>query len=102
MIYDVKRLSTEIAEKHKVKIHYMEVDKDHIHYMIETEPNINLSNFVRLMKSYTTYHIWERYSAYLSNYFWKERTFWSDGYFLSSIGNVSQVTLKQYIENQGR
>jgi putative transposase len=43
----------------------MEVDKDHIHYMIETRPNINLSDFVRTMKSYTTYHIWQKYSAYL-------------------------------------
>ena len=33
---DVKRLSTEICNKHKVNIKYMETDKDHIHYMIET------------------------------------------------------------------
>ena len=31
----------------------METDKDHIHYMIETEPNINLSDLVRTMKAYT-------------------------------------------------
>lgn len=80
----------------------METDKDHIHYMIETTPNINLSNMVKTMKSYITYHIWEKYSAYLSKYFWKERTFFSDGYFISSIGNVSQETLKNYIENQGK
>lgn len=36
----------------------MEADKDHIHYMIETMPNINLSNLVKTIKSYTTYHIW--------------------------------------------
>lgn len=34
--------------------------------------------------------------------FWKERTFWSDGYFISSIGEVSSDTLKHYIENQGK
>lgn len=54
------------------------------------------------MKSYITYHIWEKYSAYLSKCFWKERTFFSDGYFINSIGNVSQETLKNYIENQGK
>ena len=71
-------------------------------HMIETAPNINLSNMVKTMKSYITYHIWEKYSAYLSKCFWKERTFFSDGYFISSIGNVSQETLKNYIENQGK
>ena len=54
---DVKRLSIEICEKHKVNIKFMEVDKDHIHYMIETRPNINLADFVRTMKSYTACHI---------------------------------------------
>lgn len=99
---DIKRLSLEYCQSHNVVIHYMEVDKDHIHYMIETTPNINLSNMVRTMKSYITYHIWEKYSAYLSKCFWKEKTFFSDGYFISSIGNVSQETLKNYIENQGK
>lgn len=99
---DIKRLSLEYCQNHNVVIHYMEVDKDHIHYMIETTPNINLSNMVRTMKSYITYHILEKYSAYLKKCFWKEKTFFSDGYFISSIGNVSQETLKNYIENQGK
>ena len=66
---DIKRLSIEYCQKHNVVIHYMETDKDHIHYMIETTPNINLSNMVKTMKSYITYHIWEKYSAYLSKCF---------------------------------
>ena len=45
------------------------LDKDHIHYMIETEPTMSVSNIVNLMKSYTTYHIWERYPYYLQNHF---------------------------------
>ena len=46
IIADVKRLSLESCQKHNVTIHYMEVNKDHIHYKIETTPNINLSNLV--------------------------------------------------------
>jgi putative transposase len=99
---DIKKLSEEIANKHDVKIKYMETDKDHIHYMIETTPNINLSDFVRGLKQYTTYHIWEKYEPYLSKCFWHERTFWSDGYFIASIGEVSSQTLQYYIENQGK
>lgn len=98
---DIKRLSVEICNKHKVCIKYMETDKDHIHYMIETTPNINLSRFVGVMKSYITYHIWELYENYLSKNFWKEKTFWTDGYFICSVGNISEKQLKEYIENQG-
>ena len=98
---DVKVLSAEICEKHRVGIKYMEVDKYHIHYMIETRPNINLSYFVRIMKGYITYHIWKNYPAYLYKCFWKEKTFFSDGYFICSVGNVSEKMLKEYIEDQG-
>lgn len=98
---DIKQFSYEICQKHNVIIHKMETDKDHIHYMIETEPNINLSDLVRTMKSYMTYHIWKSYKEYLSKQFWKEKTFWTDGYFIGSIGNVSEKQLRKYIENQG-
>ena len=98
---DIKKLSSEISSKHKVKIKYMETDKDHIHYMIETDVNINISNFIRTLKSYTTFHIWKRHSVVLSKYFWKENTFWTDGYFICSIGNVSEKQLQEYIKNQG-
>ena len=98
---DIKQLSYEICQKHNVTINKMETDKDHIHYMIETEPNIKLSNLVRIIKSYTTYHIWKFHKEYLSKQFWKGKTFWTDGYFICSIGNVSEKQLRKYIENQG-
>ena len=82
-------------------IRYMETDKEHIHYMIETEPTMSISKIVNLMKSYTTYHIWKRYPDYLRKYFWKEHTFWTDGYFVCSVGNVSEEMPRKYIENQG-
>jgi len=98
---DIKRLSYNICNKHNIIIKYVETDKDHIHYMIELETNISVGKAVTLIKSYTTYHIWIEHSKYLSKYFWKERIFWTDGYFVSTIGNVSEETLHNYIENQG-
>lgn len=99
---DIKRLSLDISTNHNTKILFMETDNDHIHYMIETTPNINLSNYVRTLKSFTTFHLWQKYNYFLSKIYWKEKTFWSDGYFISTIGDVSSTTLRQYIENQGK
>ena len=62
---DIKQFSYEICQRHSVIIRYMETDKDHIHYMIETEPTMSISKIVNMMKSYTTYHIWKRYPQYL-------------------------------------
>ena len=88
---DIKKLSEQIAKKHNVDIWYLESDKDHIHYMIEVEPNTNLANFVKTLKSYTTYHIWKKYPNYLRKCFWKERTFWSDGYFIAIRQGYSRL-----------
>ena len=33
--------------------------------------------------------------------FWKEKTFWSDGYFVCSTGNANMEIIKKYIETQG-
>ena len=75
---DIKQFSYEICQKHKVIIRYMETDKDHIHYMIETEPTMSVSKIVNLMKSYTTHHIWERYPELFAKTF-LERTYLLDG-----------------------
>lgn len=99
--YKVKCLSLEICNKYNINIEQMETDKDHIHYMIEYEPTISISKIVNLMKSYITFHIWKTEQTYLKKYLWKERTFFTDGYFVCSIGNVSKEMLKKYIENQG-
>lgn len=79
----------------------METDGDHIHYMIETEPTMSISKIANIIKSYTTYHIWRFHNKYLRKHFWNEHTFWTDGYFVCSVGNVSGKQLQRYIENQG-
>ncbi len=40
---DIKQFSYEICQRHNVIIRYRETDKDHIHYMIETEPTMSVS-----------------------------------------------------------
>ena len=71
---DMKTHAKTISDKHNVQIHYMEADKDHLHMMIKTTPNINLSDYIRTLKSYTTFHIWKKYTSYLSKCFWKEHS----------------------------
>ena len=79
----------------------METDRDHIHYMLETNPKLSISKIVAILKGYTTFWIWREYQLELAKEFWREHTFWTDGYFVCSVGNVSEKILKEYIENQG-
>ena len=54
-----------------------------------------------MLKQESTIQLWKIHNSYLSKYYWNEKTIWSDGYFVSSIGNVSEETLRHYIETQG-
>ena len=69
--------------------------------MIEIAPNISISKVVNLLKSYTTYHIWNKHHKYLIKHFWKEKTFYTDGYFVSSVGNVSKKHFKKIYWESG-
>jgi putative transposase len=66
-------------------------------------PTQSILEIVRWLKQISTYRLWRQNNnnQYLSKHFWKEKTFWSDGYFACSIGNVSKETIEQYIKSQG-
>lgn len=58
-----------ISCKHQIKINKIKSDKDHLHLIIETKPTDNLVSYVRVLKSYTTFHIWKFFPEYLSKHF---------------------------------
>ena len=74
-------------------IEIMETDKDHIHMLVRYPPNISVSSIVRRLKQCSTLSLWKQFSVMLAKQFWKEHTFWSDGYFVCSIGEANLDTI---------
>ena len=97
----IKNIIYEIESKSDFNIIKMESDIDHIHIMLQHIPRVIISSIVNRIKSITTHRIWEKHGNYLQKQFWKEKTFWSDGYFVCSIGEASPETIRNYIANQG-
>ena len=79
----------------------MNSDENHLHMLISMKPSISVSQIVRVLKQEYTVYIWKKYKSTLKQYFWKEHTFWSDGYFVASIGNANEKTIQKYIAEQG-
>ncbi len=79
----IKTIFMDIAEEHTINIVEMEVDKDHIHLLVQYRPTQSVLEIVRCFKQISTYKIWRQNNNeyYLKKHFWKEKTFWSDGYF---------------------
>lgn len=83
----------------KFDILILETEVDHIHILVDYDPTVSISSIVRRSKQMSTVWVWSKTD--LSKHFWKENTFWSDGYFAASTGEAPTETIRKYIENQG-
>jgi len=61
---------------------------------------ISISIIANRIKSISTKRIWKLHQEFLHKHFWKEKTFWTDGYFVCSVGVASPETIRNYIKNQ--
>lgn len=97
----LKNVLIDVSNKSDFKIEVIETDKDHVHLLVSAEPKVSPLQIIRRLKQESTARLWKLYPYELHRWFYRERTLWTDGYFVSSIGNVSQETVRKYIENQG-
>ena len=92
----IKEFSYEYL-KDTVEIIRIETNRNksnHIYYLIQVNTlNINLKSSIIRLKQYITYKL------YKSD--WKRHKFFSQDIFISSVGNVSEEIIKNYIEKQG-
>ena len=72
-----------------------------IHILLGYDTTDRACDIVKILKQETTHYLWQKYAGFLSSQYWKKKIFWSDGYFVCSIGEVSEKTIQRYIENQG-
>ena len=96
-----KRIFEDLGAPSDFSFEPMEEDQDHLHCLIKSESRISPLAIVRRLKQESTFQLWKSYKADLKQHFWKERTFWSDGYFYWTIGNASQEAIRHSIVNQG-
>jgi putative transposase len=100
-LIDIKSVFRDIVKESNFEILEMEVDIDHIHFLIKYKPRYSISQIIRRLKRNSTIKVWKYYNNILKNYYWKEKTLWSDGYFICTIGNISKETIQKYIQSQG-
>jgi len=98
---DIKNIIRDIELNSDFDIIEMETDIDHIHLMIQYIPRVSISAIVNRIKSISTKRIWKIHQQFLQKHFWKEKTFWTDGYFVCSVGEANTETIQNYIKNQG-
>jgi putative transposase len=96
----IKKQVIDISNYSDFTVEEIEIDKDHIHMLITIGTKYSIGQYVRSIKQTTNIRLWRTF-PYLKNEFWREKTFWSDGYFVCSVGNASAETIRKYIQEQG-
>jgi putative transposase len=98
---DLLQIIYDISLEKGFTINIMESDNDHLHILIDIPPQISVQQIVHQIKQLSTFRIYQLHRRYLKQYYWKENTLWSDGYFACSTGDASSETIRRYIEQQG-
>ena len=92
----LKEILLEVATELGSELIEMEVMPDHVHLLVECDPQFGIAKLIRYMKG--------RSSRYLRQEFpWlKSRlpTLWTNSYFIATVGGAPISVIKQYIENQ--
>lgn len=99
---DILNIFKEIASTYHFKIYAIEIDRNHIHFLVEFSPNYSIGQVVKLFKQISIHKIWEKHETYLKQFYWKnKKVLWTHGYYCSTVGNVNEEKIKMYINNQG-
>ena len=79
-------------------IQKVNTNKDHIHILFDAPPHINLVKFINSFKSGSSRKIRSTHGSLLRRYYWKPY-FWSNSYFIVSVGERSAEVVQKYIKN---
>lgn len=96
---DIANILSTLCKRKGVKIIEAEICPDHVHMLIELPPNISVSSFVGYLKGKSTLMIFERHANL--KYKYGNRHFWSEGYYVSTVGLNDQTVAKYIREQEG-
>lgn len=97
----IKAIAYQISERYDIDIEQLGCDLNHIHLLCSFHPKYAGGQIVRLIKSITARELFKQFPEIKKDLWGGE--FWSDGYYLSTIGERGNLTtIEKYIRNQGQ
>lgn len=91
-----KELIQKTAAEIQAEIIEMEVMPDHVHLLIEVDPQYGINKAVRHIKGVSSHALRSEFPSLKS----RLPTLWTNSYFVSTVGGAPLAVIKQYIENQ--
>ena len=92
----LKELIREVCEENRIEIFEMEIMPDHVHLLMEVDPQFGIHKAVKQIKGRTSRVLRQEF-AWLRS---RLPSLWTNSYFVSTVGGTPLAAIKQYIENQ--
>jgi putative transposase len=92
----LKEIAQAVAEEMRFEIIEMEVMPDHVHMLVEVDPQLGIHKAVKRIKGRSSHDLREEFP-------WLKRrlpSLWTNSYFVSTVGGAPLAIVKRYIENQ--
>ena len=94
---DVRNIIKTLCSYKKVEIIAGAVCADHVHLCVSIPPKLSISDFVGYLKGKSALMIFDKHPELGSKW---DRSFWARGYYVATVGNVNEETVKEYIRRQ--
>ena len=85
------------------EIHFIELgtDEDHVHFLIQSVPNLKISEIVTKIKSITARFLFAKHPEIKKVLY--GGNFWSSGYYANTVGKyANEKAISDYVKNQGK
>ena len=92
----LKSLIRQIVMEHQSEIIELEIIPDHVHLLVEVDPQYGIHRLVKQLKGLTSRILRQEFPKIKS----RLPTLWTNSYFVSTVGGAPLSTIKRYIENQ--
>ena len=92
----LKDLIRQAVAEHQSELIEMEIMPDHVHLLVEVDPQYGIHRLVKQVKGLTSRMLRREFPKIKS----RLPTLWTNSYFISTVGGAPLSIIKQYIENQ--
>lgn len=92
----LKELLYSKAQTLGISIEAIEIMPDHVHVFITGTPMEAIQHIVNQLKGYTSRIMRQEFKELKT----RLPTLWSRSYYVGTVGYVSEISIKKYIENQ--
>ena len=94
----IEELIRECADANRWQVEELNIQKDHVHLLLQFRPDVAISKMVQLLKGRSSKIIRAEFPK-LKEFYWGT-SFWADGFFAETSGQCNEERIREYIKNQ--